>query len=1330
MTSEENSIFSEQIGLIDRVLAASTDHIYISDRSLRYVYASPAGLAALGLEQAQLLGKTWQELGFPADIMEVYDLQRRSVLQTGIPLRGETRFPTINGVRYYEYVISPIERNNGEIEAVITTSRDITERQQAEAALRQLSEELAAANQSLRREIAERQRAEQASQESQMRFSALVDAMFEGILMKEQGKIIEANAGFARMFGYTLEEVLGKSATDFLTPESGETLLHHIENQYELPYEITGIKKDGTLIQLEVVGKQSLYQGRSVRISAVRDITERKKAETERNQLLQQLEAERSRLEQVLQQMPLGVAIAEAPSGKQLFHNQEAVRVLRHPLLQAKTYQDYINYGAIHEDGQPYQPQEYPLARSLLSGEVIKGEEMRYRRGDGTFTLLSVSAAPILDRDGQIIATVSAFEDISERKQAEQRLAKESLRIQTLFKTSFDGIVILDKEGNVLDANPRFAEMLGYTPPEVAKISIFDWDAQYTHADLQLMMQNCKNYDSGILETQHRRKDGSVYDVEISFNIVEWEGDILRFCVCRDITERKRTEAALRENQIQLQRQLAEIETIYQSAPIGLSVLDPDLRFMRINERLAKMNGFSIEAHIGRKVQDLLPNLADAAEQLLRPILATGEPVLNIEITGETPAQPGVQRTWLESFLPLKDGERIIGISVVCEEITERKRAQQSLQESEATLRLFAQYAPAGIAMLDRDMRYIIASQRWVDEYHLDATESLIGRSHYEIFPEIPDKWRQIHQRCLAGASEQCDEDLFIRVDGTQQWISWEIHPWHTATGEIGGIIIFGNDVTPQKQAKEALRQSEYLYRTLAHNFPNGGVNIFDHDLRYLLSDGTEIAKVGMTKEQLEGHTLWETVAPETSAVLEPHYRAALAGETTIFELSFGESIYQIHTLPLFNEQGEIFAGLSMSQNITLQKQAEQTLKMARDELELQVQERTKQLLETNAILQKREQEFRTLVENTPDVISRHNRQYRYLYVNPASTQQSGIPVETYLGKTPVDLGYPQEIADFWTASLETVFTTGKMQIDEFRVPHQDEWKVYQTYVVPELGVKGEVESVLTISRDITELREAEESSRKLAEELKRSNQELEQFAYVASHDLQEPLRAVTSFTQMLAKRYQGQLDGKADMYIEFIVDGAIRMQQLVRDLLTYSRAGRYQPKLQSVDCNALLEQVKKDLQITITETQATITAEPLPTVLADPTQLSNLLQNLIGNSLKYRSEFSPKVYISAHKNRLPLTEQHFPENCSALSANFQEEWVFTVQDNGIGIEPQYAERIFGIFQRLHASDEYSGTGLGLAICKKIVERHSGRIWVESQLGQGATFYFTLPIGN
>ena len=539
--------------------------------------------------------------------------------------------------------------------------------------------------------------------------------------------------------------------------------------------------------------------------------------------------------------------------------------------------------------------------------------------------------------------------ELNERQQTQQTLAKELLRTQTLFDTSFDGIVIMDKEGNVLDANPRFAEMLGYTPEEILRLTVADWEAQLISEELQQLMKEAMINNQGILETQHQRKDGSIYDVEISYNVVEWEGEILRFCVCRDIS---------------------------------------------------------------------------------------------------------------------------------------------------------------------------------------------------------------------------------------------------------------------------------------------------------------------------------------------------------------------------------------------LRKQAEEALKRSRDELEEQVQERTQELLEINNRLQQREREFRTLVENTPDIITRHDRQYRYLYINPASIQQSGIPTVQYLGKKPSELSYPKEITDFWEACLENVFTTGRIRIDEFQIVNLNEAKTYQTYIVPEFGDGESVESVITIARDITKLRKAEESARQLAEDLKRSNEELEQFAYIASHDLQEPLRAVASFTQMLAKRYRGQLDSKADTYIEFIIDGATRMQQMIQDLLSYSRVGRTELKLQSVDCNLLLERVKKDLQISIRETQAVITADSLPTITADANQLGNLLQNLINNSLKYRSETFPKIHISAKKNKLEVQLENLTQPSIPGQTKIQEEWLFSIQDNGIGIKPQYAERIFGIFQRLHTSDEYPGTGLGLAICRKILERHEGRIWVESNPNQGSTFFFTIPVIN
>ena len=253
----------------------------------------------------------------------------------------------------------------------------------------------------------------------------------------------------------------------------------------------------------------------------------------------------------------------------------------------------------------------------------------------------------------------------------------------------------------------------------------------------------------------------------------------------------------------------------------------------------------------------------------------------------------------------------------------------------------------------------------------------------------------------------------------------------------------------------------------------------------------------------------------------------------------------------------------------------------------------------------------------------------------------------------------------------------------------------------------GRLQGTVLVFRDITERRQAEAAQGRLLAELQRVNAELQQFGYIVSHDLTEPLRTVGNFVDLLAERCQGQLDATAEEYIAFAVDGTRRMRQMIQGLLAYTRVGGPSGEFAAVDCDALVARVLTDLQLTIAESGATITHEPLPTVWGDVTRLGQVVHNLIGNALKFRGPAPPRVHVCARRAG--------------------EQWRFAVRDNGIGIDPAQARRLFQVFRRLHTRTEYPGTGIGLAICKKIIEQHGGRIWVESELGNGATFFFTLP---
>jgi PAS domain S-box-containing protein len=352
---------------------------------------------------------------------------------------------------------------------------------------------------------------------------------------------------------------------------------------------------------------------------------------------------------------------------------------------------------------------------------------------------------------------------------------------------------------------------------------------------------------------------------------------------------------------------------------------------------------------------------------------------------------------------------------------------------------------------------------------------------------------------------------------------------------------------------------------------------------------------------------------------------------------------------------------------------------------------------------------YRGLLEAAPDAMVVVNQSGGIVLLNKQAEKQFGYRRDELLGQKVTSIipkGFAERLIADGLRSAEDALTQHIGMGIELNGRRKDGSEFPLELMLSPLS-SGEEVLVTAAIRDITARKQAEQHLLQKMQELHRSNEELGQFAYVASHDLQEPLRMVASYTTLLSRRYKGKLDSNADEFIAFAVDGASRMQRLIQDLLAYSRVGSSGKEPSETSSEDALERTLDILSGQIEDSGAVVTHDPLPDVLADELQLIQLFQNLIGNAIKYQRPGAPEVHVGAVRDGAT-------------------QWVFSVKDNGMGIDPQYFERIFGMFQRLHKREEFAGTGIGLAICKKIVERHGGSIWVESQPDQGSTFRFTL----
>ena len=494
-------------------------------------------------------------------------------------------------------------------------------------------------------------------------------------------------------------------------------------------------------------------------------------------------------------------------------------------------------------------------------------------------------------------------------------------------------------------------------------------------------------------------------------------------------------------------------------------------------------------------------------------------------------------------------------------------------------------------------------------------------------------------------------------------------------------------------QINNALAENEKKYRSIIET-ANEGVMITDPNAIVLFVNAKMAEILGYSIEELIGmdsFTLIDKTEIEDAKKRVADWKKGIRGEYEIKFLKKNGEVLWAHgsVSPIYDHDGVHNSNLTMYTDITERKKAEKHLKQS-------------------------EKLLNDIINGFPSPIFVKDIEGRFLTINNKLEKLLGVKNEELKGKTDYDI-ITKELADYYRFNDKKVIEEGKAIAIEEEADLIDGHHTFIANKFPIYDINGKPYGVGSISTDITDRKLLEEKVKKRTEELskfnielKRSNEELERFAYVSSHDLQEPLRMVTLYSQLLERRYKDNLDSDANDFIEYIVEGAQRMKQLIDDLLEYSRVKSQAAEFEKVNLEQVLDIVLHNLAISIVENNVTISHDPLPSLFVDKNQMVQVFQNLISNAIKFHGQNPPEINISAQKDK--------------------NEWIFSVSDNGIGIKPEHHKQIFEVFKRLNTREEYSGTGIGLSITQKIIQHHAGQIWVESQPRKETTFFFTIPI--
>ncbi len=1128
------------------------------------------------------------------------------------------------------------------------------------------------------------------------RFKRFSQVVFEGVLIHDRGKILDLNNQFAKIFGYSKKELLGKNALQLIAPKERDAVLEKIRKEFEKPYKTIGLKKNGTKFLLQIHAKKIKSEDKIIRIAVCRDITKEKKAEEE-------LKKSEMQYRHLIENIP-DVTWTTSKQGKTVFISPNIKKV--YGFTQKEIYKagGKLWFGRIH-------PKDLKKVKKAFANLFSKGKnyDVKYRikHKNGNWIWLYERSLQAYKK-GKEQYVDGIFSDITKRKNADIALKKEKEFTDKAINAQTDTFFAFNsKTGKAIRWNKNFSKVSGYSDKKIAKMKAPN--SYYSKKDLKkasAVIKQILKTGSGIVELSLITKTGKRIPFEYKASLIKSEENKpLVISIGRDITERKKADEEVKKSQ-------GMLKLVLESIPSRVFWKDLNCVYLGSNEIFAKDAGMRKSENLVGKT-DFEMNWKKQAKLYRKDdkqVMESGKEKLFYE---ELQIDSKGNKIWLRtSKRPLRDiNEKIIGIIGVYDNITEKKKAEEALKESEEKFRtLFNNSKDALMTLEPPSWKFTSGNPSIIKMFGVKDEKEFTTLRPWEISPKYqPDgQLSSIKAKKMIKKALKKGTNFF---EWTHKKISGEDF---YATILLNKITLNGKnllqatvrDISDRKKAEEKIKKLASISK-----YNSEVVNLTDLNGRMVFLNRVGSKILGINPKKINNHKIFEVIPDKFMNTVKKELiptalkKGKWEGELAYKNIKTGK-ITDVHTMTFTikdENTGKPIYLANVSRDITEKKKTEENLRLNQILLKANIN----QLQNLNLKIRESEEKYRSLVESASDMIFMISPDKKVLSVNKAAAQELKQKPEKIVEKSIFEL-FPKKLADSYSANLDIVFKTGKPKGSQTKIVVQDKISWISVTLSPIKGEKGKTIAVIGLAKNITEQKKAEETIKNQVVELQRLDKAKDEFLSAASHELKTPLTSMMSFTESLAEGKIGSLTEPQQEIIETMLLEEDRLKNTIGKVLETSKIKAKGIAIRKVKTSIqnLMKEVIESMEIEANNKEIKIVKDIAKTgqIILDSEEIFTVVKNLLENAIKF-SRIGGEVRIIAEKK----------------GNNF----VVEIRDFGTGISKANQKKLFTQF--FQAEKTVPGTGLGLSICKQIIDAHKGKIWVKSKLGKGSSFYFSIP---